>query len=249
MTEPQDPRDAAHMGFMDHLGELRTRIVRIAWILFAGFGVCWGFSEHIFAYLRAPILRFLPAGQTGLHYIGVLEKFMAHVKVSFLAAVLLTSPLWLYQVWRFIAPALYSKEKRYAGSFILAGIVFFLAGAGFAYYLALPAAFKFLLSFGGDADKPIITITEYLDFIFKFVLAFGMTFEMPVVLTFLGLMGIIDAAFLRKYRRWAIMIMAVLSAIVTPPDAVSMLALLVPLIFLYEMSIFVVAAVAKPRAA
>jgi sec-independent protein translocase protein TatC len=248
MSDTQAPQKEERMALVEHLGELRQRLIRVAYILFGGFVLCWSVSDHIFNFLRAPILKFMPPGTTGLHYTAVLEKFMAHVKVSFLAGVTLTAPLWLYQVWRFIAPGLYAREKKYAASFIFSGMAFFLGGAAFAYYLALPAAFKFLLSFGGDADKPIITITEYLDFVLKFVLAFGATFEMPVVLTFLGLMGIIDQAFLRKYRRYAILVMAVVSAIVTPPDAISMLALLFPLMALYELSVFVVGAVAKPSA-
>jgi sec-independent protein translocase protein TatC len=224
----------------DHLGELRIRLIWIAWILLAGFGACYGFSEKIFDFIRAPILPYLPAGEKGLHFTGVFEKFMAHVKVSFLGGVLLTSPLWLFQVWKFIAPGLYVKEKRYALGFIFSGIVLFIGGAGFAYWVVFPFAFKFLLSFGGETDKPLIMINEYLDFVFKFFLAFGVTFELPVVLTFLGMMGLIDDKFLSKHRRWAIVIMAVVAAVITPPDAVSMLSLLVPLVLLYEVSVILV---------
>ena len=224
----------------EHLGELRTRIIYVAYILLAGFGLCYGFSEYIFNFLRAPIVPFLPASDKGLHFTGVLEKFMAHVKVSFLAGVVLTSPLWLYQLWRFIAPGLYAREKKYAVSFIVSGIGLFLSGVAFSYYVVFPMAFKFLLGFGGETDTPMITITEYLDFIFKFFLAFGAAFEMPLVITFLGIMGILDTQFLKQNRRWAVLILAVVSAIVTPPDALSMLALFVPLLLLYELSIILV---------
>ncbi|MBK9293748.1 MAG: twin-arginine translocase subunit TatC [Oligoflexia bacterium] len=224
----------------EHLGELRARLIRIVFILFFGFVACYGFSEKIFEVIRAPILPFLPTGGQGLHYIGVFEKFMAHLKVSFLAGVFLTMPFWLYQVWKFIAPGLYSKEKKYAISFIFSGVLLFLSGALFAYFLVMPAAFKFLISFGGSADIPIITINEYLDFIIKFFLGFGAAFEIPLVIVFLGMMGVVDVTFLKKNRRWAILIMAVISAIVTPPDAISMVALLGPLILLYEISIVLV---------
>jgi sec-independent protein translocase protein TatC len=166
--------------------------------------------------------------------------------VSFLAGTLLTSPVWLYQVWKFIAPGLYSRERKYIVGFISSGVGLFVAGSAFAYFLVFPLAFKFLIGFGGDVDKPMITINEYLDFIFKFFLAFGITFELPVVLTFLGVMGLIDASTLRKGRRWAIVIMAVVSAVVTPPDALSMLTLLVPLVFLYEVSIWLVRIFGRP---
>jgi sec-independent protein translocase protein TatC len=236
----------AELSMTEHLAELRVRLIWVAWILLAGFGACYGFSEYIFNFLRAPIVPFLPANDKGLHFTGVFEKFMAHVKVSFLAGVLITSPLWLFQVWKFIAPALYIKEKKYAGAFVFSGIFLFLSGSAFAYYIVFPFAFKFLLTFGGEVDKPIITIKEYLDFVFKFFLAFGLTFELPVVLTFLGIMGLIDHKFLSKNRRWAIVIMAVVAAVITPPDAISMLSLLAPLVLLYEISVILVRIFGKP---
>jgi sec-independent protein translocase protein TatC len=230
----------------EHLEELRKRLIAIAWILFVGFAASYGFSEKIFNFLRAPILPFLPEYDKGLHFTGVFEKFMAHVKVSFLAGVVVTSPFWLYQVWKFIAPGLYVRERKMAGAFIGSGVALFFGGSAFAYYVVFPMAFKFLIGFGGSTDKPMITISEYLDFVFKFFLAFGVTFEIPVVLTFLGMMGLIDHHFLRKNRRWAIVILAVVSAIVTPPDVVSMLALLAPLILLYEISVMLVKIFGKP---
>jgi len=223
---------------IEHLVELRTRVIRSIAIVILGFIACYFFSEQIFNFLRAPIQSYLPGG--GLHYTAVMEKFMAHIKVSFLAGVLVTSPLWLWQLWKFIAPGLYSHEKKYALGFLSAAIFFFLGGAAFAYYLAMPAAFRFLFHFGGTTDQPIITIDSYLDFVVKLILAFGAAFEMPVVIVFLGLMGIIDAKMLSESRRYAIVVLAIISAVITPPDAISMLALLVPLWLLYELSVLAV---------
>lgn len=238
--------DGSKLPFTEHLNELRFRLIRVVWILLGGFAACYGFSEKLFTVIRAPIVPYLPTG--GLHFTGVFEKFMAHIKVSFMAGVVLTTPLLLYQVWKFIAPALYSKEKKFLFGFMFSGIFLFVGGASFAYFVVFPFAFKFLMGFGGDIDKPIITINEYLDFIVKTFLAFGFAFEMPVVLTFLGMMGIIDREFLAKNRRWAIMIMAVASAIITPPDAISMLSLLFPLAALYEISVVLVRVFApKPQ--
>lgn len=233
----------------EHLAELRVRLIWVAWILLGGFGACYSFSEYLFDFLRKPILPFLPENDKGLHFTGVFEKFMAHMKVSFMAGVILTCPFWLWQVWRFIAPGLYSKEKKLAFGFIGSGIVLFTAGSAFAYYVVFPFAFKFLLTFGGNTDKPIITINEYLDFVFKFFLAFGVTFEMPVILTFMGMLGIIDHKFLSKYRRYAILLLAVVAAIITPPDLISMLSLFVPLLLLYEVSVILVRILGKPREA
>jgi sec-independent protein translocase protein TatC len=245
LPDPQSGEDAT-LTITDHLAELRVRLIWTAGILLGGFGACYGFSEYIFDFLRRPILPFLPENDRGLHFTGVFEKFGAHVKVSFLAGTILTSPLWLYQLWRFIAPGLYAKERKLAFGFITSGIVLFTAGSAFAYFVVFPFAFKFLLTFGGTTDKPMITINEYLDFVFKFFLAFGVTFEMPVILTFMGMMGIIDHKFLSKNRRWAILLLAVLAAVITPPDAVSMLSLFVPLILLYEVSVVLVKFLGKP---
>lgn len=235
----QNPADEK-LPLTDHLAELRKRIIYVAAILFGGFAACYGFSEKIFDVIRAPIVPYLPAGIKGLHYTGVFEKFIAHIKVSFLAGVFLSSPLWLYQVWKFISPGLYSKEKKYALGFVVSGMGLFTSGALFSYFIVLPFAFKFLFSYGGTTDQPLITINEYLDFILKCFLGFGVMFELPVVLTFLGMMGVVDAPFLRRNRRWAVLFMAIASAIITPPDAVSMLALLIPLWVLYEISIWLV---------
>ena len=223
---------------IEHLVELRTRVIRSLWIVMLGFGACYGFNEPIFNFLRAPIEKFLPTG--GLIYTGVMENFMAHVKVSFMAAILLTSPFWLWQVWKFIAPGLYSHERRYAMGFLASAVSLFTGGAAFAYYLACPMAFKFLFTFGGTNDKPMITIDNYLDFMLKLVLAFGASFELPVILVFLGMMGIVDHKMLSENRRYAIVVIAVISAIITPPDAVSMLSLMAPLWFLFEVSVLLV---------
>lgn len=219
----------------DHLTELRTRLIRVAWIFLLGFIACYGFSEQIFDILRKPIAPYLPSG--GLAFTGVIDKFMAHLKVSFMAGIILTCPLWLYQLWLFIAPGLYSKEKKYGIFFILSGMFFFGMGVAFSYFIVFPAAFKFLLNFGGSVDAPMITITEYLNFVVKCFLGFGITFETPVVLTFLGMMGVITPDMLRKNRRWAMLALSLVAATVTPPDAISMLALLIPLGLLYELSI------------
>ncbi len=231
---------------IEHLTELRVCIQRSLWALVLGFFACVKFSEYLFDVIRMPIAPYLQSG--GLVFTSPVDKFMAHIKVSVMASAILTCPFWIYQLWLFIAPGLYKKEKRYAIYFILAGTFLFLSGVLFVYYLVFPMAFKYLLTFGGTTDLPMITINEYLGFFVSTVLLFGLSFEMPLVIVILGVLGIFDAKFLREKRRYAIMIMAVLSAIVTPPDAISMMALLVPLCLLYEIAIFIVAALQKKPA-
>ncbi|MCE3009436.1 MAG: twin-arginine translocase subunit TatC [Proteobacteria bacterium] len=221
---------------IEHLTELRSRLIRIAWGIFLGLIVCYYFSEKIFEVVRAPILPYLPEG--GLVFTGPADKFIAHIKVSIFGGILLTTPFWLYQIWSFVSPALYKKEKRIALGFILSGSLLFILGVLFSYYLMLPTAFEFLLGFGGTMDKPMITIDAYLSFFLMTSLAFGLSFELPLVLVLLGMFGVVSSSFLSKNRRYAALVLAFVAAIVTPqPDAFSMLMMLLPLMALYEISV------------
>lgn len=240
--------DLKEMGLIDHLVDLRKCLFRSLIAIAIGFAVCINFSEVIFDFIRAPILPYL-TGSGGLVFTAPLDKFMSSLKVSFLAGAIITCPYWLYQLWLFIAPALYKDEKKYAVSFIFFGTILFIVGVCFVYFLVFPMAFKYLLTFGGDVDKPMITISEYLSFFTILTMVFGLAFEMPLVLVLLGMLGVVDHHFLRAKRRIAIMILAVLSAVVTPPDALSMLALLGPLIVLYEASIWIVLLLEKKKSA
>lgn len=230
--------DFESQSFFEHLHDLRVMIVRILWIIVIGFGVTIYFREEIFNIIRAPIAPFLP--HNGLVFTAPVDKFVAYIKVCFLGSAVITCPLWLYQVWLFIAPGLYKHEKKLAVYFIFFGTLLFSAGTAFVYFLIFPMAFKYLLTFGGTVDTPMITINEYLEFFMMTTLVFGLAFEMPLILVVLGMVGIIDDKMLKAQRRTAVMILAILSAVVTPPDALSMLSLLAPLLFLYEVSIILV---------
>jgi sec-independent protein translocase protein TatC len=166
-----------------------------------------------------------------------------------LGGILLACPVWLYQAWMFVAPGLYANERKYSIIFIGSGVVLFLSGSLFVYFLVLPMAFGFLLPFMAEAAKPMITISEYMSFFTTMTLVFGVAFELPLVLVLLGLIGLIDATFLRKNRRYAVMILAIVSALITPPDAMSMMMLLVPLYVLYELSIICLVLIGKKKAA
>jgi sec-independent protein translocase protein TatC len=233
--------------FIHHLVELRTCIIRSAWIIIIGFSICVYFSDKIFDVIRAPILPYLGTAG-GLVFTAPIDKFTSYLKVSFMAGAIITCPLWLYQVWIFVAPGLYKKEKKMAAYFIFFGSSLFVVGVLFVYKIVYPMAFKYLLTFGGTVDKPMITITEYLSFFITTTLIFGLAFEMPLILAVLAVMGVIDDKLLTSKRRIAYMIIAVLAAVITPPDAISMLSMLGPMILLYEVSILIVRQIAKGQA-
>jgi len=230
---------------MEHLSELRDRLVKSAWAVLIMTMICWAFHTQLFDALRGPIASQLQGG--GLVFTHPIDKFMAHLKVSLFAGIVLACPVWLYQAWMFVAPGLYAHEKKYSIVFIASGTILFLVGVAFAYFLVLPTAFNFLLNFGGTIDKPMITITEYLSFFVTMTLVFGFAFELPLVIVVLGAIGIVDQKMLREKRRIMIVVLAVVSAIVTPPDILSMLLLFVPLWFLYEISILLVGMIGKRK--
>jgi sec-independent protein translocase protein TatC len=238
----------AEQTLTDHLRDLRSCLIRSIFIILFGFVLCIYFSEEIFNFIRAPILPYL-GSVGGLVFTAPIDKFMAHLKVSALAGAVLTCPFWLHQVWLFISPGLYKHEKKIGVYFIFFGTFLFLLGVLFVYKLVYPMAFKYLLTFGGEADKPMITINEYLSFFINTTLLFGLSFELPLILVVLGALGLIDHEFLRKKRRMAIMIIAVACAVITPPDAVSVLSMLAPMLLLYEISILLVKYFSKNRPA
>lgn len=230
---------------VDHLTELRDRLIKSAWAIALVTAGCFVFSEQLFNIVRHPIEAHIPGG--GLVFTNPMDKFLAHMKLSVVAGVVLSCPAWIYQVWMFVAPGLYAKERKYSVAFVVGGIVLFLAGVSFAYFLVLPTAFEFLFTFGGTVDKPLITIGEYMSFFATMTLVFGASFELPLVLVALGALGLVSSQTLREKRRYAIVILAALSAVITPPDVLSMMMLLIPLACLYEISILFVRVIERKR--
>jgi sec-independent protein translocase protein TatC len=226
------------MSLVEHLTDLRYRVIKCLQGLFIGIGIGIYFSEPLLALIRKPILPYLNNG--GLVFTGVMDKFLAHLKVGALGGVILTCPYWLYHVWKFISPGLYKHERRFAAGFIVFGTLLFLLGVCFVYFFVYPAAFKYLLTIGGDIDKPMITIDEYLGFFTVTTMMFGISFELPIVLMVFAMMGLIDSMFLRKQRRYAVVILSIIAAVLTPPDLLSMVMMLVPLLILYESSIWLI---------
>lgn len=228
------------MSFLNHLGELRKRII---WSLLAVvilFIPTYAFSTQIFDFLMKPIIESLPEGSS-LIFTRPAEGFTTYLKVSFFAALMLAVPFILYQGWRFIAPALYIKEKQIIVPFILFGSIFFALGAAFCYYVASPPAFNFLLNeYSSEYVKAFPTIREALSFIMALIFGFGLVFEFPLIIFILSRVGIVTSKWLRQKRKYALLISAIVAAILTPTtDAISMLLMFIPILVFYELGIVV----------
>ena len=230
---------------LEHLTELRKRLLNSALSLAVAFPVCWFFSGALLDFIRKPITPFLSNTAGGLIFTAPLDKFTAHLQTALFFAILLSSPFWLNQLWRFVSPGLYKKERKAFILFWLMGTVLFFAGSAFAYFLVFPLVFSVLLNFGGGPDRAFITIGNYLSFVARFTLTLGSVFELPLILIFLSHTGVVSVKTLQNHRRHAVLGLAVLSAFVTPPDILSFFLLLVPLIALYESSIWLAGGFSK----
>jgi sec-independent protein translocase protein TatC len=229
-----------NMGFYEHFDELRNRLVKCMVVFLMGFIICYFIAEPILELLRKPLFEVLPADQRRLYFTNLFENFLTHLKVSGYASVFLFSPYYFYQVWAFVAPGLQPRERKFVVPFVCAASVFFVGGACFAYFVLMPIGFKYFISYGAPTDIPLLTIDSYYSTCLKLLLLFGVAFELPVLVCLLGILGLVDARLLREQRKTAILAITVFSALFAPPDAVSMLLLGVPLVLLYEGSIWFV---------
>lgn len=228
------------MSFIDHLGELRRRLL---WSLLAVgilFVPAYYFSNELFEFLMKPLIENLPEGSS-LIFTRPAEGFTTYLKVSFFAALFLAVPFMLYQAWRFIAPALYKEEKQIVIPFIFFGSLFFGLGAAFCYYIASPPAFNFLLNeYSSEYVKAFPTISEALSFFMALIFGFGLVFEFPLIIFILARIGIVTSKLLREKRKYAVVVSAMIAAILTPTtDAISMMLMFVPIIIFYELGILV----------
>jgi sec-independent protein translocase protein TatC len=228
--------DEKKLPLTGHLLELRKRLIISFIAVGAGFILCYAFAQSLFDILAAPLIKMMPPGGS-LIFTSVAEAFFTYMKVAFIAGLVLSSPVVLYQVWAFVAPGLYRHEKRYVVPFILAGSFAFAIGILFGYVVALPVGFRFLLGYATDFIKPMPSIKEYLSFSIKFLLVFGLVFEFPVALVLLARIGVIDAKMLSRQRKYAILLIFIFAAVVTPPDLISQVLTALPLMALFELSI------------
>ena len=240
-----DPINDKPMPLLDHLIELRTRLLWSMGALLLCFFFCYYFSKNIYSFLAQPLADILiqRGGNRRLIYTALYEAFFTYLKVAFFGAAFLSFPVIATQIYMFVAPGLYRSEKRAFLPFLLATPVLFVGGAALAYYFVFPAAWTFFLSFettDGGGGLPVqleAKVSEYLGLVMRLIFAFGLAFQLPVLLTLLAKVGIISVAGLKKYRRYAYVGMFIIAAIITPPDVITQTGLAIPLILLYEVSI------------
>ena len=222
------------MSFLEHLGELRTRIVRALFGVLGGLAIALPFSEKVMDWLARPITK---SGHT-LVFVAITEAFWVQMKVALILGVFVAAPVVLWQVWGFIAPGLHQHEKKYAAPFVIVGSLLFIGGGAFSLLVITPYATQFMLSYARPGLQPMISIGNYVDFILKFTLAFGVVFELPLAITLLARIGIVSAKMLARNRKYAILGAFIAGAVLTPtPDMFNQTLMAGPLIILYEIGI------------
>ena len=241
--------------FVGHLTELRSRLTKSIIYLFIFFLVCYFFSENIYNFLVAPYAEAVKDDEINRRMIftALHETFITYLKVAFFAAMFITSPIILTQIWKYVAPGLYKNEKMALLPYLIATPVLFLLGGMLVYYLIMPLAIKFFLSFettGHISSLPIqleAKVNEYLSLIMRLIFAFGISFQLPILLSLLARVGFVDSEYLKKRRKYVIVIIFAIAALLTPPDPITQIGLAIPLLILYELSILTVKIIEKKK--
>jgi len=233
--------------FMSHLEELRKRLINCAISVGLGFIICYLFKEELFKILMLPLKNQMPEGDRVI-FTNLPEMFFTYIKTAFVGGIVISSPFIFHQLWLFIAPGLYQHEKRYLIPFVLSSSLLFLAGTLFAYFVVFPFGFKFFLGFANDYIQALPSVKQYFSFSIKLLLAFGLIFQLPVVVFFISKMGLLGPDTLKKNRKYALLLIFVIAAILTPPDVITQFMMAGPLLILYEISIWVSAIASKGKA-
>jgi len=224
----------------EHLAELRQRLIKSLGAVVAMSAVCYSLIDPIFSMVSQPLMEVMPPDQT-LIFSSYPEAFFTYIKLAITAGIFLASPVIIYQALAFVSPGLYPHERRYLYPFVFLGSLLFVGGGLFGYFVAFPAAFKFLASYQRSGLLLLPNVSAYFSLTVRLLLGFGMAFEVPLVMVFLGVIGIVDAQFLRRNRKYALLLIFVLAAILTPtPDVINQLIMAIPLLLLYELSIILV---------
>lgn len=247
-SEREKDLEEGRMTFMGHLVELRKRLIYCVIAVAVGFGICYPFKEILLSFMVDPLRAVLPEG-TRLVYIALPEAFFTYIKISILGGILMAMPVIFYQIWKFVAPGLYKHERKYAAFFVVASSLLFIGGAVFGYGVVFPFGFQFFASLQSQDIELLPRLKDYFSLTLRLLIAFGVTFELPVVIFILARMGLVTDKTLRKNRKWAFLLAFVVGAILTPADWISQVAMAVPLIILFEVSIWVAKFFGKKRKA
>jgi sec-independent protein translocase protein TatC len=250
MSEEQPSEEQLKvMGLFEHIEELRSRLIKAVIAIVVFFFFAYAYADVILAVLKIPLAAVLPRGANVLHFTGPMDVFLANVKIGLFVALMLSCPVWLYQFWRFVEPALYAHEKKYVFPFMASSISLFVLGVSFCFFIIVPMALKYLIGLGVEmGTTPIITISDYLSLLILMMVGFGLVFETPVILILMSLLGLISAQTLRENRRIVVVIIFIISAILTPtPDPVSQIAMATPTWAMFEMSILIIRWIEKRR--
>ncbi|HJO62719.1 MAG TPA: twin-arginine translocase subunit TatC [Desulfobacterales bacterium] len=232
----EETNETGKIPFTSHLEELRKRLIVCFVSVGIGFALSYGFKEKLFQILSRPLIAVMAADDK-LIFTGLPEAFFTYLKVAFLSGIMLSTPIILYEFWMFVAPGLYQKEKRLLLPIVFLSTFFFLGGSLFGYFIVFPFGFKFFLGFASETIQPLPSMKEYLGFSAKLLLAFGLVFELPLIITFLSKMGLVTVDYLKKNRKYALLLFFAGAAILTPPDVVTQIMMALPLMILYEISI------------